>query len=480
MDSNQYLNRFEIEERIKAKLPLHLQEKYKKLRAKSRANVKESERLKQTAKRIEHWEQISDRFLNTTLKQLLDNTMNTGNNDSDSLTQYITENKIIEETTSSNKTNMSENNKINIGQEIASAISDALSTFMEQQKQMYSNTNKDFLPKPKFYKGERDPQTVDLWIKSIEDYSDLKGYDNKKTYTLGKTLLDTDAKTWLYIIEQDNIVPLDDWIKLKRLLIQTFKPANSSIILRDKLHLLNQTSGISNYIREFVQLKISITNLSNEEVVSQFVRGLKDFDLRLKIHRLYRGDTYAPLNEAINEAYLHESSAQAVVNYLPNNKLAVEKSETMIDDPMDLSAALHKILAIVSPGYTNRQHKYYSNQFRPRGNTNNYRRRCNYRGRNDISRRKQCFACKGYGHVQMQCPNYKKQQKVYYLDDDKHTDDNNDKSYNDNSSNNKYKHNKNEQTSYEHYSDTSPSLLYSVLPSSSSYIQPLTITKDIL
>jgi hypothetical protein len=294
-------------------------------------------------------------------------------------------------------------------------------------------------------------------------------------YILGKTLLETDAKTWLYIIEQDNLGPLDDWTKMKRLLIQTFKPANSSIILRDKLHQLKQKPSISEYIREFVQLKISITNLSNEEAVSQFVRGLKDSDLRLKIHRLYRGDNCPPLNEAINEAYLHESSAQAII-YHPSDK--VEKNEP-VDDPMDLSAALHKILAIVSPDEKNNQYnRYNNNQFRSRGNGGNYRGRGNFRGRGG-ARGKQCFACKGYGHVQVQCPNYKKKQKVYYLDNAEDFDDN-DNDYNDENGENNFINNKNEQKSYEHYSDTSSFLLYSVLPSSSSYIQPLTITKEIL
>ncbi|GAA5797926.1 hypothetical protein HPULCUR_003323 [Helicostylum pulchrum] len=84
MYSNQYLNRFEIEERIQEKLPLHLQEKYKKIRATSRAEIQETERLKQTAKRIEHWEQISDKFLNNILKQLLDKN-NTATSDTDTL-----------------------------------------------------------------------------------------------------------------------------------------------------------------------------------------------------------------------------------------------------------------------------------------------------------------------------------------------------------------------------------------------------------
>ena len=90
-----------------------------------------------------------------------------------------------------------------------------------------------------------------LLIKSIEDYKDYKNYDNKQTYHLAKTLLESNARAWVYVVEIDNQGPLDDWVKLRRLIAQTFKPANSLIILRDQQYLLKQTRTISDYIRDF-------------------------------------------------------------------------------------------------------------------------------------------------------------------------------------------------------------------------------------
>lgn len=68
-------------------------------------------------------------------------------------------------------------------------------------------------------KGKRDPQIIDLLIKSNGDYSNLRGYDNKKRP--GKK--HCRKQTWLYIIEQANSGSLNDWIKMERVLIQTFK-----------------------------------------------------------------------------------------------------------------------------------------------------------------------------------------------------------------------------------------------------------------
>ena len=52
--SSHYLNSFEIEERIEAKLPVHLHQKYRLIRTTKREDIKEEDRHKQTRKRIEH------------------------------------------------------------------------------------------------------------------------------------------------------------------------------------------------------------------------------------------------------------------------------------------------------------------------------------------------------------------------------------------------------------------------------------------
>jgi S-adenosylhomocysteine hydrolase len=62
--------------------------------------------------------------------------------------------------------NMPENNN-NVAQDIVSAMTIAMATLLEQQKQQNNNFNNDYFNKPRAYHGERDPQIIDLWIRTI-------------------------------------------------------------------------------------------------------------------------------------------------------------------------------------------------------------------------------------------------------------------------------------------------------------------------
>jgi hypothetical protein len=251
-------------------------------------------------------------------------------------------------------------------------------------------------------------------------------------------------------VEKDNLDPLDDWGQLKNLTKLTFKPANSIIILRDQLHQLQQKRTISEYIREFLKIKLSISNIKDEEAVSQFVRGLKDPELKLKINRLYRGDNCPPLNEAINEAYLHESSNHAV--FYPG----FQNSRTIIDDPMDLSVAYQHNSFRGRGGFRDgfcggfsrggrggnvsgppRGDYYVSHRgnFRgggfPGGFSNRGYHSSAPRGRGAGSLGgggppRVCYTCGEPGHIQYYCPRNNQNQKLNYM----HSDNGNNDYYN--------------------------------------------------
>ena len=342
-----YWNCLEIEERIADKLPIPLKDTYKKLRTTIQADINSPLRLEQKKNYITHWERQADKLLASTLQKVieLDKQIHEHTSEEPFTKDYQ---KLLQDTLNTvqtpikpTPTNMTDKNS-DIGTAIANAITTAFTAFAEQQtQQQISNNTSDFYNKPKSYHGERDAQIIDLWTRSVEDYGDLKNYDNKKLYILAKTLIESDAKTWLYIVEQDAAGPLNDWIQLKQLISQTFKPANSTIILRDRLHQLQQTSTISEYIREFVKLKFSITNISNDEAVSQFVRGLRDRELKLKIQKLYRNDSCPPMTEALQEAYLHESSTVTASSSFVPNSTQMYNNRNTIDDPMCHEPVLH-------------------------------------------------------------------------------------------------------------------------------------------
>lgn len=110
-NSQQYLNTFEIEERIEQRLPTELIQQYRAIRQTKAENIQPEERLEQTQKRIEHWNNLSDKIFKSVIQQL--------------------------ENSEAPEDNMSNNNNAN---DIATAITSAISLLLEQQKTEQQHT----------------------------------------------------------------------------------------------------------------------------------------------------------------------------------------------------------------------------------------------------------------------------------------------------------------------------------------------------
>ena len=310
---------------------------------------------------------------------------------------------------------------------------------------------------------------------------------------MARLLLTDQAKNWLISYENDDNTT-EKWSALKNsIIILNFKPANTIVILRDQLYNLKQTSSISNYNAEFLDVKLSITNITNDEAIAQFVRGLKDSELKNRINRLYRAETAPPLHEVITEANIFESSTLSSQSYVTPNNYNGRNNAREVDDPME------KLLSMLSgntnsrnnyhprgTSYSAHRGSYYSN---PRGGSQNYRgngyntrgsfhynNRGGYRsdrGRGGFNGRTRmtinngkCLECNRYGHIKAECPSIAPQ-KSYYMDNEYDEDDYYYEEYNQASSSHTDKNNniENKHNSHsESYADTPPLLLYSVMP----------------
>ena len=355
---------------------------------------------------------------------------------------------------------------LNIGTKIAEAIESSLSTFIDRQM----HNNNDFIEKPYKYKGERNPQIIDAWVKTIDDYKAYREYTDKETYRMARLLMIDQAKNWLTSYENDDNTT-EKWSALKKSIMSNFKPANTIVILRDQLYNLKQTSTISQYIAEFLNIKLNITNIGNDEAIAQFIRGLKDTELKDRIIRLYRDDAAPPMNEAITEANIYESSTLASQSYVtPNNYPG--RNTRDIDDPMDLSVMMEQLMSMVS-GNTNSQFNsrnsynprgtYYSNhrgnyndnfrgghnsyrgdRFSTRGSYSNYSGRGGFRsdrgrgairgGRSRMTiNNEKCLECNRFGHIRAECPSlaphmsYNMNHNYYYDDYNQASASNSDK-----------------------------------------------------
>ena len=114
------------------------------------------------------------------------------------------------------------------------------------------------------------------------------------------------------------------------MLIDFFRPDNSVRIARDKLAALRQTGNLVDYVNAFMDIKLAIPSMTDEEACDKFVRGLALKSMRAHI-RQYEADT---LKDAIRAALSYDSAQQEEDFVRPVNGVRSK----VVDDPMELDA----------------------------------------------------------------------------------------------------------------------------------------------
>ncbi|KAG1120103.1 hypothetical protein G6F42_012825 [Rhizopus arrhizus] len=166
----------------------------------------------------------------------------------------------------------------------------------------------DFIEKPRKYVGSRDPHLIEAWIQSVEDYSELKGFDAKMMAKLGITLISGAAKVWFQNLRLLDSAP-GEWLEFKTELRAYFKPENAMSVARDKMRNLRQTSSIAQYVQDFMTFKLSIPRMTDEEAVDKFISGIKDHAARIHIKdNIFMENSV--LGEAIRVAHIYEGNRQ--------------------------------------------------------------------------------------------------------------------------------------------------------------------------
>jgi hypothetical protein len=244
------------------------------------------------------------------------------------------------------------------------------------------------IKEPNTYDGTRDALLIDGWIRSVERYAAFYQWDSGRTCLLGTTLLRGRADAWFRTIENTDDAPTT-WLEFKRLLIEFFRPDNSVRIARDRLAVLKQTGDLVDYINNFMDIKLAIPKMTDEEACDKFIRGLNNEDMRAHI-RQYEAET---LKAAIQSALSFDSARQQFNFYGQPTQGGVSGVRGRVDDPMELDAldqrrgySTGKRFAGGSNGSINGP-KYYSN--------NNRQQSGNSGGK--------CYYCQKSGHMKRNC-----------------------------------------------------------------------------
>lgn len=250
---------------------------------------------------------------------------------------------------------------------------------------------------PNTYDGTRDALLIDGWMRSVERYINFQGWNVERSYLFATTLLRDRADAWFRTIELTDEAPTT-WLELKRMITEFFRPDNSVRIARDRLAVLKQTGDLVSYINNFMDIKLAIPSMTDDEGCDKFVRGLVNKQMRSHI-RQYEATT---LKEAIHAALAFDSAQQEEDSYTsPSANRVKTQLQQRADDPMDLDA--------IDDRNYQRSNSRFNNHSRPQNNFN-YSRDRNYRGgyssrsnSSNSSNNSTCYYCHKVGHIKRNC-----------------------------------------------------------------------------
>jgi hypothetical protein len=155
-----------------------------------------------------------------------------------------------------------------------------------------------------------------------------------------------------------------------------FEPINSVLVIRRKIRALKQEQSVQQYVYEFRNLVGQVQDMSEDDMISNFIEGLRD-NVRLELH--YRAPK--SLDEAVKLAVsFDDARGKSIIDESKYYGVPLGSSST----PMELG---------------------------------NYQRSWNANGKNSGSgksdksgKQVRCFKCNGKGHYASKCPSRSKEE----------------------------------------------------------------------
>lgn len=135
--------------------------------------------------------------------------------------------------------------------------------------------------KPDLYDGKRDFLAVNTWIFKIQQYLSLAALSNPATQLtdenrilFASSFLTSTAASWWYTVVQSGQTP-STWEEFRIMVLNEFVPSDHVRRARDKLRRLRQTASVSKYLSEFRNCILTISDISEGELLDRFIQGLK-------------------------------------------------------------------------------------------------------------------------------------------------------------------------------------------------------------
>src|ERR1700733_6216029 len=121
------------------------------------------------------------------------------------------------------------------------------------------------------FTGQRS-EVVDDWVYLAELNLNIAGVPEQRRVPLVVSRLREEALSWFRAIEK--VHQVEDWPKLKALLLQRYGPPNRQHDLRKKLSALKQTAAMEVYVNEFLRILAHVEDMHERDKIFAFTNGL--------------------------------------------------------------------------------------------------------------------------------------------------------------------------------------------------------------
>ena len=135
------------------------------------------------------------------------------------------------------------------------------------------------VPKPQGFSSKRDAKELDNFLWHMERYFEAITLIDEAAKVRTATLYLTDTTTlwwhWRFANMEKDICTIETWEDFKREIKRQFYPENVAYLARKNMRLLKHTGSIRDYVKEFSSLMIDIPNMTEEELLFNFMDNLQ-------------------------------------------------------------------------------------------------------------------------------------------------------------------------------------------------------------
>ncbi|KAJ9690623.1 hypothetical protein PVL29_013000 [Vitis rotundifolia] len=135
------------------------------------------------------------------------------------------------------------------------------------------------VPKPQGFSGKRDAKELDNFLWHMERYFEAIALIDEAAKVRTATLYLTDTTTlwwrWRFADMEKGICTIETWEYFKREIKRQFYPEDVAYLARKNMRRLKHTGSISDYVKEFSSLMLEIPNMTEEELLFNFMDNLQ-------------------------------------------------------------------------------------------------------------------------------------------------------------------------------------------------------------